>query len=710
MPDIAPELEPKSSRNILHKVHDKLSANRIFVGAFICTVGVIVVSSTVTAYFKTRARKLYSTNLINRTFEIDTLNDVFVKDNEEFQFISGSIHYFRIPRIYWLDRLQKARALGLDAVQIDIPWNFHERKEGEYTFDGMADVEHFIFTAQQQGLLVICRIGPYIGSDWSLGGLPPWLLYRYPHIKMRSSSAEFLAPVKRWFDVLLPRLKEHLYHKGGPVIMIQIENDYGSYAACDADYMGALNALVRQHLGPEVIVSTVDVGTKNHLKCGSPFKLNLATINFGPYKGEPDDRFLELFEFQPETPWVNSEYYTGWMDHWGYPHFQTEPKVFIDRLLDLLYYSPRISVNIYMFHGGTNFGFWNGAVDRPYSSQVSSYDYNAPLSEAGDITDFYIDLRQAILTFKNTSGMEVPRNTTKIAYDTIPMYLVSHLIEHVTGGSSAMVTVSMEAMEQYTGFMLYRTEFYRDAGQPVRLKFKDVADYAYIYTTSVNLDTLVFHGAISRNDRSLVFYFKPKFNTTDLLVLVENAGYATYNPKFYNDRKGIIGPVSADGRELLGWSFMPVCLNAESHSKCNWTLVDKITEKFISNVQKTAEQQNGGKRSWPTSGSIFAGILNIESFERLADTFVQPLNFTRGVLLVNNEVVGKYNQALGPQLRVYVPKNFLRVGTNIFILIELDSLWLNETMTSVKRSVGVSYPLLFDVQMQWHRTRDRSLQ
>ncbi|OON20789.1 glycosyl hydrolase family 35, partial [Opisthorchis viverrini] len=473
--------------------------------------------------------------------------------------------------------------------------------------------------------------------------------------------AEFLAPVKRWFDVLLPRLKEHLYHKGGPVIMIQIENDYGSYAACDTDYIGALNALVREHLGPEVLVSTVDIGTKNHLKCGSPFKLNLATINFGP-SGDTVGLFnrnLELHAFTDNCHYsisqVNSEYYTGWMDHWGYPHFQIEPKVFIDRLLDLLYYSPRIS-------------------------------------------------------FKNTSGVEVPRNTTKIAYDAIPVYLVSHLIEHVTGGSSAMVTVSMEAVQQYSGFMLYRTEFYRDAGQPVRLKFKDVADYAYIYTTSVNLDTLVFHGAISRNDRSLVFYFKPKFNTTDLLILVENAGYTTYNSKFYNDHKGIIGPVSADGRELLGWSFMPVCLNAESHSKCNWTLVDKITEKFISDVQKTSEQQIGGKRSWPTSGSIFAGILNIESFERLADTFVQPLNFTRGVLLVNNEVVGKYNQALGPQLRVYVPKNFLHVGTNIFILIELDSLWLNETMTSVNRSVGISYPLLFDVQMQWHRTRDRSLQ
>ncbi|KAF6774631.1 hypothetical protein AHF37_05737 [Paragonimus kellicotti] len=243
---------------------------------------------------------------------------------------------------------------------------------------------------------------------------------------MRTSSLDFLTAVKNWFDVLLPRLKKHLYHRGGPIIMVQLENEYGSFAPCDRNYMGALNTMVKEHLGPEVIVSTVDVPTRQHLKCGSPFTANLATISFGPYKDDPDDKFVELFEFQPDRPWVNTEYYTGWMDHWGYTHFYFTPKIFIRRLIDLLNFSPRISVNIYMFHGGTNFGFWSGAVGRPYTSQITSYDYNAPLTEAGDVSHFYVKLREALLKFKNVTGTDLPKNVSKKVYDPIQLFLVRY--------------------------------------------------------------------------------------------------------------------------------------------------------------------------------------------------------------------------------------------------------------------------------------------
>ncbi|CAH8521231.1 unnamed protein product [Dicrocoelium dendriticum] len=682
--------------------------NRIFMMGFITAVGLIALSTSLTTYLKKSSQKMYPQYLKNRTFKIDPVDAVFLKDGYEFQFVSGSIHYFRIPRMYWMDRLYKAKCMGLDTVQIDIPWNFHEREEKQYTFDGMADVESFITNAEQNGLLVIVRIGPYIGSDWALGGLPPWLLRKHPHIRMRSSSPVFLTAVEDWFNVLLPKLKKHLYHNGGPIIMVQVENEYGSYAACDRDYLAALNAMVTHHLGSESIISTVDVGTKQHLLCGSPFTGNLATVSFGPYKGDPDDKFVALYEFQPDAPWVNSEYYTGWMDHWGYFHYYTNPKVFTERLVQLLSYSPRVSVNIYMCHGGTTFGFWSGAVSNPYSSQISSYDYGAPITEAGDITDFYHQLRQALYELKNVSMPEAPANVSKVAYNSIDLTLVTHMLAETTEGITATVPWSMEAVKQYEGFMLYRTQFYYRPGDTVRLKFREISDYAYVYTASVTFSTLVFHGAVSRNDKTLVLPLKMKYNTTDLVILVENAGYVTYEPKSYNDRKGILGPVSADGKELLGWTMRPVCLTMESHHSCTSTLSQRVKAKLSGESQTSYDYPETPALSWPISGSIFAGILNITAEVDMADTFVQPLNFTRGVVIVNNHTVGRYNQALGPQLRVYVPKSFLHLGQNIFILIELDSLWLNETMSAVPNPEGSTYPLLFDDQMRWQSLRNRT--
>ncbi|THD21220.1 Beta-galactosidase [Fasciola hepatica] len=541
-----------------------------------------------------------------------------------------------------------------------------------------------------------------------MGGMPAWLLRKYPNIDMRTSDINFMNAVTKWFNVLLPKLKPHLYANGGPIIIIQIENDYGDYRACDRNYMASLNSLVRQHLGQDVIVSTVDVGTKSALRCGSPFSVNLATISFGPYDGDPDDKFASLFNFQPDAPWVNSEYYTGWMDHWGFSHFYVSQRHFIDGLLKLISYSPRVNVNIYMFHGGTNFGFWNGAIDRPYSTQATSYDYNAPVSEAGDTTEFYQQLQRAIYKRKNLSIPEVPQNITKRVYETIQLRLVSHIVSHTSDGITLKLPLSMESLRQYEGFMLYRTQLYRNAGQSVRLKFREVADYAYVYTASSATGAICFHGTISRNDRSLVFVFTTKFNTTDLIVVVENAGYIAYATRNFNDRKGILGPVSADGKELLGWSMLPICLTLKSHWKCNRSISQDV-QNYLSTDLHFSQMDHQEIMFWPVEGAVFAANLNITAPTEVADTFVKPVNFTRGILIVNDQVIGHYNQALGPQLRLYVPKSALRVGINTFVVIELDSLWLNGTMVGSPMFEGAAYPLEFDDQMYWHTQRRRPL-
>ncbi|KAA0184652.1 Beta-galactosidase [Fasciolopsis buskii] len=524
---------------------------------------------------------------------------------------------------------------------------------------------------------------------------------------MRTSDTNFMNAVAKWFGLLLPRLRPHLYENGGPIIMIQIENDYGDYPACDRSYMASLNSLIQKHLGQNVIVTTVDVGIKSALRCGSPFSINLATISFGPYDGDPDDKFTSLSEFQPDAPWVNSEYYTGWMDHWGFPHFYVSQKHFIDGLMKLMAYSPRVSVNIYMFHGGTNFGFWNGAIDRPYSAQSTSYDHNAPVSEAGDTTEFYRKLQQALHQRKNISVPEAPQNVTKRVYETIKLRLVSHMVSHTAEGVSSKFPLSMESLGQYEGFILYRTPFYRTVGQSVRLKFKEIADYAYIYTANSATGSIFFHGTVSRNDRSLVFFFKTEFNTTDLLIMIENAGYIAYATKTFKDTKGIRGPISADGKEILGWSMLPICLTPKNHWKCNQPMSQAVQSVMSAGLSPSTTNQE--VMFWPIEGGIFAATLNISTPAELADTFVKPVNFTRGILIVNDEVIGRYNQALGPQLRVYLPKSALRVGINVFIVVELDSLWLNGTMVGGPMFEGAAYPLEFDNQMHWHTKRRRPI-
>ncbi|CAL8069024.1 unnamed protein product [Calicophoron daubneyi] len=669
-----------------------LVATVVLVGAFASAIVLFSAFST-SSRITPQAYTIYEQKN-GRNFSINHEDGVFSKDGEEYQIVSGSVHYFRTPPMYWEDRLSKIKAAGIEVIQTDVPWNFHEREDGQFYFEDIADLELFIYTAHRYDLLVIVRIGPYIGSDWSMGGLPPWLLRKYPHIRMRTSDKAFLVAVYKWFDVLLPKLKLHLYESGGPVIMIQIENGYGSFRACDRNYIGALNSMVRKKLGQNIIISTVDVNSRQALKCGSPLASNLATVSFGKFSGDADEKFTKLFEFQPNAPWFNSEYYTGWVDHWGLQRVKSSPEQVMLGLVKLITYSPRISVNIYMFHGGTTFGLWSAASSRPFITQSTSYDFNAPISEAGDTTPLYFMIRDAMARIKNISLPRVPENIPKTAYPEVRVQPVSHLLSETSEGILSRMPLSMEATGQYDGFLIYRIPFHRLADQVVRLKFKDLADYAYVYTANATLDIMAYHGSLSRTDKTLVFHFRTKFVTSDLLILVENAGYTTSYSEFITDPKGITGPVSADGRELTGWTMSSVCLTREPTKPCDTPLSEEMDKR----LQDTFSGEIPRKKYWQV-GSIHAGYLTVESSTALADTFVRPVDFKRGILIVNSHVVGRYNQLFGPQLCLYVPKEFLHVGRNIFIVIELDGLQDSETASTDQVPEGKVSILTFHKKM-----------
>ncbi|ELK30540.1 Beta-galactosidase-1-like protein [Myotis davidii] len=330
-----------------------------------------------------------------RSFVVDREHDRFLLDGAPFRYVSGSLHYFRVPRVLWADRLFKMQLSGLNAVQLYVPWNYHEPEPGVYNFNGSRDLIAFLKEASIANLLVILRPGPYICAEWEMGGLPAWLL-RKPNIHLRTSDPDFLAAVDSWFKVLLPKIYPWLYHNGGNIISIQVENEYGSYRSCDFAYMKHLAGLFRAILGDEILLFTTD-GPQG-LRCGS-LKGLYTTVDFGPGLLSKADNMTKIFalqrEYEPHGPLVNSEYYTGWLDYWGQNH-STRSIIAVTKGLEKML-KLGASVNMYMFHGGTNFGYWNGADEKGHFLPITtSYDYDAPISEAGDVTLKLFALRNVI--------------------------------------------------------------------------------------------------------------------------------------------------------------------------------------------------------------------------------------------------------------------------------------------------------------------------
>ncbi|CAI9584524.1 unnamed protein product [Staurois parvus] len=276
--------------------------------------------------------------------------DCFLKDGKCFRYISGSIHYFRVPPVYWKDRLLKMYMTGLNAVQVYVPWNFHEPQPGMFNFEGERDLERFLNLTVELGLLVILRPGPYICAEWDMGGLPAWLLYK-KDIALRTSDPDYLKAVDSWLSVLLPKIQPRLYSNGGNIISVQVENEYGSFHACDYSYLRHLLTIFRLYLGDDVVLFTTDGNSNIELRCGTLQGL-LATVDFGP--GDNATNAFELLRrVQPQGPLVNSEYYTGWLDYWGEKHASSSAEQVSRGLQNIL--EAGASVNMYMFEGGTNF-------------------------------------------------------------------------------------------------------------------------------------------------------------------------------------------------------------------------------------------------------------------------------------------------------------------------------------------------------------------
>ncbi|XP_053732178.1 beta-galactosidase-1-like protein isoform X1 [Synchiropus splendidus] len=487
-----------------------------------------------------------------RSFSIDYKNNCFLKDGKPFQYISGSIHYSRIPRFYWQDRLLKIYMAGLNAVQVYVPWNFHEPVMGVQNFTGDRDLEHFLDLANQTGLLVILRPGPYIDAEWEMGGLPAWLLLQQ-NITLRTADLGYMEAVSNWLSVLLPKVRPWLYVNGGNIISVQVENEYGSYYACDYNYLRLLRVLFRFFLGEDVVLFTTDGNTDGEMRCGTLQGL-YATVDFGT-----DTNITEAFDRQrsiePAGPLVNSEFYTGWLDHWGEPHASVDATR-VSRMLGQML-AMGANVNMYMFEGGTNFGYWNGADhDTKYRPVLTSYDYDAPLSEAGDPTEKLLAIRDVIKQFREIPSGPMPPATPKFAYGFVTLRQVGNLTSVLStlspGGSvKSKIPLSFEELKQFYGYILYRTLLPRDLLAPTQLfsPLDGIHDRAYV---SVNG---VYQGVLER-DTSLALNISGEQGDT-LDVLVENMGRVDFGSEM-KDYKGILKNLFLGEDVLKDWLIFPL--------------------------------------------------------------------------------------------------------------------------------------------------------
>ena len=587
----------------------------------------------------------------SRSFVIDYENNCFLKDGKPFRYIAGCFHYFRVPRVYWKDRLMKMKAGGLNSVQTYVAWNIHEPVHGQYNFEGDADLQGFIELANSVGLLVILRPGPYICAEWENGGYPSWLLMKNSSISLRTlENKQYLSYAESWLSVLLPMVRPLLYSNGGPIIAVQVENEYGYFGGCELNYLKFLEELFRKYLGSNVILLSNNGARESSLKCGTIPSLYPAQ-DFG-VGTNLDKAFEAKRKFAPRGPLVVTEYYPGFLDRWSVPH-QTRSTQSVDQTFDKML-AMNVSVAFYMYMGGTNFGYMNGARylrKQTLSPSITSYDYDAPLTEAGDTTTKFHVLRETIAKYEKIPDIPIPPNTSKFAYGKVQMTQLSTFLDAVpnlsapNGPVNSTFPLTMEQIGQSYGFILYQTQIPAEFAQST----------VVLNITSLARDrAIVYVGKI----RQVTMFRDPKDQTASLVIgkelqldiLVENVGRVSDG---YQEPKGIIGNITINGAVLVNWKIYPINLD---------NLVS-ATDGYLN----TDQHQKG-----LFAPTFFHGEFYVDSSY---DTFLHLPRWTKGQAFVNGFNLGRYWPVIGPQITLFVPANAisLKKKTASVVLLELDS-------------------------------------
>jgi beta-galactosidase len=552
----------------------------------------------------------------------------FLLDGKPIQILSGEMHYPRIPREYWRDRFRKARAMGLNTISTYVFWNAHEPSPGRFDFTGNHDVAAFVRTAGAEGLHVILRPGPYVCAEWELGGYPGWLLAD-PEMVLRSTDGKFTKPAARWLARLGRELAPLLSSRGGPIIAVQLENEYGSFDKDKAYLEWHRRALLDAGFGGAMIYTADgDVQLPNGTLPDVP-----AVVNFGI--GGAENAFKRLEAFRPGAPLMTGEYWAGWFDHWGRQHSTTNLGRQTTELAWML--ERGYSINFYMFHGGTTRGFMNGAnIDNGrYFPQTSSYDYDAALDESGRMTPKFQAFRDLIAAHTRQPPPPFPDTPPAMTVASIKLARTATIWEALGRGVRVERPRPMESFGQSYGYILYRTRIPGPARGTLRVR--EVRDYARVY---VNRNPI---GTLDRRlpQDTLAIEIPP--DGADLDILVENLGRVNFNQPIREERKGITTAVTLDDRELTGWEVFPLPM----------TDVPMPRRTIVS---------SGGP-------AFYRGAFTLTT---PADTFLDTRGWGKGAVVVNGHELGRFWN-IGPQQTLYVPGPWLRPGANDIVVFTLDT-------------------------------------
>jgi beta-galactosidase len=659
----------------------------------------------------------------------------FMRDGKPYEILSGEIHYARVPRDYWRDRLRKIRAMGLNTIQVYAFWNAHEPQPGVFDFSGNLDVAEFIRTAQQENLNVMMRLGPYACGEWDAGGFPAWL-FTDPSIKVRTTDPKFLEAAGKYLDRMGVELAPFLASKGGPIIGFQIENEYGSYGPLAAhgmgsdpeatrraahEYMDEIRKLfVHAGLGNEMFY-TADGTDPDQMMMGQLPGV-IAAANFGP--GEAKSSIAKLKGVRPNQPVMIGEYWDGWFDAWGEDHRVTDTA---QQLADVKWFlDNNYSFNLYMVHGGTTPGYMNGAnfdsgPDGHYAPETTSYDYDAPIDEAGHPTKKYFAFRDAIAKHTGIAPPDVPPNLPIVAIPNFQLGENAPLAKNLGEPLSVKMPIPMEEVEQIPpyGFILYRTvihgvgrnsglrppdESEMDAGnsgeRSSRLGANDSSNSKSGEGTDLPSSTsgdsvhIGADGALIPAKRGLwgkdqlafndlrdyaAVYVNGKFigsadrrvkqNTLDfnltedpatLDILVENSGRVNFGQHLPDGYSGITKSVTLNGLVLPNWKIyrLPMTSPAEISSRSKG--ITPVAEKDASPI-------TGWSKHKPEGPSFYRGHFTIDS---PADTFLDVSAIQKGVVWVNGHNAGRA-WYIGPTRSLYIPAPWLVRGENEVVVFDI---------------------------------------
>ena len=567
------------------------------------------------------------------------IEDDFYLDGKSFKILSGAIHYFRSPEEDWYHSLYNLKALGFNTVETYVAWNLHEPTEGNFNFEGNLDIEKFLQIAQDLGLYAIVRPSPFICAEWEFGGLPAWLLNK--DMRIRSSDPAFIEMVGRYYDHLLPRLVPRLLDNGGNILMMQVENEYGSYGE-DKTYLREIRRLMEER-SVTCPLFTSDGPWRATLKAGTLIEDDLfVTGNFGSKANFNFSQMQEFFdEYGKKWPLMCMEFWDGWFNRWKEPVITRDAEELAEAVHEVL---EQGSINLYMFHGGTNFGFMNGCsargtIDLP---QVTSYDYDALLDEAGNPTAKYMAVKEMMATYYPEYPQLEPLYKESMEVENIPLVEKVSLFEtldSLTSPTESLYPKKMEELGQSYGYLLYRTEASWDAEEE-RIRIIDGRDRAQLFVDGKWVATQ-YQTEIGED----IFYQGEKKALSRFDILIENMGRVNYGHKFLADtqRKGIRTGVCKDLHFMLNWEHYPLPL--DNPEKIDFS------------------------KGW-TEGQPAFYAFDFEVKEP-KDTYLELSEFGKGIAYVNGRNLGRFWN-VGPTLSLYIPHSYLKEGANRIIIFETE--------------------------------------